>query len=100
MVWSEIEGWKRAKQLRAILIGFSLFTVLVVGANIAMAVTVAGKATLCPAVEKNNILPQVPDLTVSLVRSFVEGDQCGRQWNYDYEGGQGLRCHWTGCNIS
>ena len=45
MVWSEIEGWKRAKQLRAILIGFSIFTVLVVGANIAMAISVAGRAS-------------------------------------------------------
>ena len=44
VVWSEIEGWKRAKQLRAILIGICMFTVLVVGANIAMAITVAGKA--------------------------------------------------------
>ena len=48
MVWSEIEGWKRAKQLRVILIGFSIFTVLVVGANIAMAISVAGRAPESP----------------------------------------------------
>ena len=43
VVWSEIEGWKRAKQLRVILICLGLFAVLVLGANIAMAVTVASK---------------------------------------------------------
>lgn len=45
MVWSEIEGWKRAKQMRVILICLSLFAVLVLGANIAMAITVASMAS-------------------------------------------------------
>lgn len=48
VVWSEIEGWKRAKQMRVILICLSLFALLVLGANIAMAITVASAfACLC-----------------------------------------------------
>lgn len=46
VVWSEIEGWKRAKQLRITLICLGVFAVLVLGANIAMAVTVASKSAM------------------------------------------------------
>ena len=43
LVWSEIEGWKHAKRLRVTLMALSVFLVLVVGANVAMAVGVAGE---------------------------------------------------------